>query len=145
MKHQLKARYYLRYCDDLVLLSEDRQELERWEGDIEAFPEVTAAAAERARQLRPVADGIDFLGYIVRPDYLLVRRRVVGALRARLVGAEKELVEQGLTMDLADRTVYPWPWAVLERIHAWLNPTWAIYSARPAIDWLSGYGNVSPG
>jgi hypothetical protein len=31
------------------------------------------------RKLRPVGDGIDFLSYITRPDYLLVRRRVVGA------------------------------------------------------------------
>ncbi len=44
----------------------------------------------------PVADGIDFLGYIVRPDYLLVRRRVVGALRRRLEQAERRLSRLGL-------------------------------------------------
>ena len=122
VKHHLKVRYYLRYCDDFILLSTDRTELEAHEGTIGRFlmDELHLCLNER-RRLRPVSDGIDFLGYIVRPDYLLVRRRVVGALRARPVGAEKELVEQGLTMDLADRTVYPWPWAVLERIHAWLN------------------------
>jgi hypothetical protein len=35
-------------------------------------------------RLRPVSDGEDFLGYIVRRDYRLVRRRVVAALKARL-------------------------------------------------------------
>ena len=37
VKHQLKAHYYLRYCDDLVLLSADRAHLEDWEWQIEAF------------------------------------------------------------------------------------------------------------
>jgi retron-type reverse transcriptase len=37
VKHQLKARLYLRYCDDLVLLSENREELAEWERRIEAF------------------------------------------------------------------------------------------------------------
>ena len=35
-------------------------------------------------RLRPVNDGVDFLGYIVRRDYPLVRQRVVGHLRERL-------------------------------------------------------------
>lgn len=46
-----------------------------------------------ARQrLRPVSDGVDFLGYIVRPFHLLVRRRVVGHLREALRRSERALV-----------------------------------------------------
>ena len=41
---------------------------------------------------RRSARGVDFLGYIVRPDYLLVRRRVVHRLKARLRDYEQELV-----------------------------------------------------
>jgi hypothetical protein len=37
-------------------------------------------------RLRPVSDGVDFLGDIVRRDDRLVRRRVVAALKARLRG-----------------------------------------------------------
>ena len=36
------------------------------------------------RKLRSVSSGIDFLGYIVRPFYILVRRRVVGNLKYRM-------------------------------------------------------------
>ena len=39
-----------------------------------------------------IRKGVDFLGYIVRPDYLLVRRRVVHRLKARLRDYEQELV-----------------------------------------------------
>ena len=37
VKHQLKARFYIRYCDDLVLLSENRRNWREWERRIEAF------------------------------------------------------------------------------------------------------------
>lgn len=46
-------------------------------------------------RLRTVGDGVDFLGYIVRRDYLLVRRRVVGHLRERLQRYERQLVLEG--------------------------------------------------
>jgi len=32
----------------------------------------------------PISNGIDFLGYIIRPGYILVRRRVVNNLKAKL-------------------------------------------------------------
>jgi len=36
-KHALKVKYYIRYVDDLVLLSETKEELMRWIGEIERF------------------------------------------------------------------------------------------------------------
>ena len=66
VKHQLKARYYLRYCDDLVLLSADQAQLADWERQIEAFlAERLRLQLNERRQLHPVADGIDFLGHVL--------------------------------------------------------------------------------
>lgn len=122
VKHHLKARYYLRYCDDIVLLSTERAELEQWAAAIEAFlADVLHLTLNDRRRLRPVSDGIDFLGYIVRPDYVLVRRRVVGACYTRLARAEAVLVQQGLRIDAPDRPVYPWPWPVLNEVYRVLN------------------------
>jgi len=122
VKHQLKARYYVRYCDDFVLLSEDRAALERWEAQIREFlsNELRLALNDR-RRLRPVSDGIDFLGYTVRPDYMLVRKRVIGACYERLARAESALIQQGLIMDNEARRVYPWLWTVVEAVYQWLN------------------------
>ncbi|MEA3643270.1 MAG: hypothetical protein VBE63_25530 [Lamprobacter sp.] len=53
------------------------------------------AGYPRRERLRPVSDGIDFLGYIVRRDYQLARRRVVTHLHQRLRGFEAELVSTG--------------------------------------------------
>ena len=85
VKHGLRCRWYVRYCDDVVLLGVTREELLAFEESIGRFlrDELELSLDER-RRLGPVSDGVDFLGYVVRPDYLLVRRRVVGALKDRL-------------------------------------------------------------
>ena len=116
VKHRLKARWYVRYCDDMVLLSAEREELAGWLTEIEDFlrHQLRLELNERTK-LRPVSDGIDFLGYIVRPDYLLVRRRVVGNLRGRLERAEARLLRAGMRVAGDGRSVFPWPWPVLSR------------------------------
>ena len=37
MKHHLKARYYIRYCDDFVLLDERIEGLLEWKEEIEGL------------------------------------------------------------------------------------------------------------
>lgn len=96
VKHELKCRHYLRYCDDCVLLGKDPQQLIAWRDRIAQFLEDRLQLQLNARQwLRPVSDGVDFLGYIVRPHHLLVRRRVVGHWRERLQRFKSALVEHG--------------------------------------------------
>jgi hypothetical protein len=81
VKHTLRATWYVRYCDDLVLLHRDPAVLVAWLPRIEAFVDTALGLTlHPRRRLRRVADGIDFLGYITRPGYRLVRRRVVGSL-----------------------------------------------------------------
>lgn len=121
VKHGLKARRYVRYCDDLVLLSADRAELEHWEARIDCFVrERLGLELNERRRLRPVADGIDFLGYVVRPDYVLVRRRVVGSLRERLAGMEQALRRLGMADHPGGRRVFVWPWDLIEQARQWL-------------------------
>lgn len=85
VKQELKCRHYLRYVDDFVLLHRDPAQLLAWRDQIGVFLERELGLALRdPGRLRPVADGVDFLGYIVRPRYRLVRRRVVGNLEEHL-------------------------------------------------------------
>lgn len=85
IKHTLKVRHYVRYVDDFVLLHGDPGQLRQWRQAIADFLHQQWGLALRdAGRLAPVANGIDFLGYIVRPDYLLVRQRVLGHLHDKL-------------------------------------------------------------
>lgn len=97
VKHELKCRHYLRYCDDFVLLSESREQLLEWRERIRAFlrERLRLELNDARERLRPVSDGVDFLGYIVRGDYRLVRRRVLGNCQERLQYFERRLVKVG--------------------------------------------------
>jgi len=122
VKHTLKAHCYIRYCDDLVLLSRERPVLEDWEKQIAAFlGDRLKLSLNNRRKLRPVSNGIDFLGYIVRPDYLLVRRRVTAALRQRLTAVEEALSRSGLSRYIDGRSVFPWAYLPITEVAQWLN------------------------
>jgi hypothetical protein len=85
-KHILKCRYYLRYCDDFLILDNDPKRLEFILEDVRNFL-ITRLRLElntRYAAITDVRNGIDFIGYIIRPDYTLVRRRSVNNLRSRL-------------------------------------------------------------
>jgi RNA-directed DNA polymerase len=91
--HELKCRWYLRYRDDFVLVAESAVRLAGWKTRIEDFlaHRLLLPLNPARERLRPVSDGVDFLGYIVRPFHLLVRRRVVGHLRDALARSERAL------------------------------------------------------
>jgi hypothetical protein len=95
IKRRMGVRYYVRYCDDFILLSDSPEQLKRQEAEIETFLRTQLRLElNPKRKLRRISDGIDFLGYIVRPDYLLVRRRAVNGLRERLTsvcGEKKDI------------------------------------------------------
>lgn len=95
VKHRLRCKFYIRYVDDAVLLSRHPEELLEWKENIESF------LAQRLKlELKPeftlkrVTEGADFLGYIVRPDYLLCRRRVVNNLKSKLAELRPSFVSE---------------------------------------------------
>lgn len=85
VKHTLKARRYLRYVDDCVIVHHSRKQLEIWLDKIREFiaHELRLSLKPDIR-LKPLADGIDFLGYVVRPTHTLVRKRVVAHAKQTL-------------------------------------------------------------
>ncbi len=93
IKHTLRCRCYVRYVDDFVLLARTKEQLVRWYQQIECF----LAAKLRLKlkpdyRLRPVSNGADFLGYIVRPGYRLVRKRVLGNLHEKVQHLERRVI-----------------------------------------------------
>jgi retron-type reverse transcriptase len=67
VKHRLKARHYVRYADDFVLLSPDRARLEAVLPRVEAFlrDELRLRLHPDKVSIFTVASGVDFLGHRV--------------------------------------------------------------------------------
>ncbi len=89
MKHKLKAKYYIRYADDFVIFSRDKNDLFR------IVPIIRAFLADRLHlQLHPqkisiktIASGVDYLGWVTFPDHRVVRtvtkKRIMRKIRRK--------------------------------------------------------------
>lgn len=80
IKHTIKARHYVRYVDDMVLLHDSPQWLNGALRSINEFlPRLRLALNPRKTVIQPVARGVDFAGYVVKPWRMEARRRTVRA------------------------------------------------------------------
>jgi RNA-directed DNA polymerase len=85
IKHELRCKAYLRYCDDFCLFGDDKTLLNWMSGKIENFLASRLGLRLSKRDLFPVARGVDFLGYRHFPEgYLLLRKRTAKRMRKRL-------------------------------------------------------------
>ncbi len=96
IKHSLKCRYYMRYCDDMILLDNSIEQLERWREDINRFAsdKLKLRLNKKATHIASVNNGIDFLGFITRKNYILVRRRTIDNLITKIIYYNELLVKQ---------------------------------------------------
>lgn len=93
VKHQVRAKHYIRYVDDFILLHESPQWLNAALADINAFlPGVLHANLNPTKTiLQPVDRGVDFVGHVIKPWCSRTRRRTVRQAASRIA-----------TMDAAD-------------------------------------------
>ena len=86
IKRCLKVKYYLRYADDLLFLSKDIEELRMIEKKVTTFlnKNLKLQIKKNKTKYGSIYSGIDYLGYIVKPNYVLSRNRVVGNLKKKL-------------------------------------------------------------
>jgi len=78
VKRVLKVKYYIRYVDDFVLFDTSKERLQMLYQEIKNYLWQNLKLELRAdTKLKQHKDGLDFLGYIIRPNYILTRQRVV--------------------------------------------------------------------
>ena len=77
MKHRLKAKHYLRYCDDFIILGDDQVTLNETIGEVGDFLRARLKLSLHSRKviIRKSRQGIDFLGYVVLPHHRALRTK----------------------------------------------------------------------
>lgn len=89
VKHDLRARYYIRYADDFVVLSRDKLCLRGALLKISTFlrKELKLQLHEKKVCIRKWNSGVDFLGYVVFPYHAILRtktkRRILKKMRKK--------------------------------------------------------------
>jgi hypothetical protein len=77
IKEELHMKYYLRYMDDMVILSGSKEELHHCLKEIKDYLEnILDLTLKKNYQIFPVDDrGVDFVGYVFRHGYTKLRKR----------------------------------------------------------------------
>ncbi len=84
VKRELKCQGFVRYVDDFLLFADDKQTLHTWHAALqEQLADVRLTIHPHA-QVRPVSEGIPFLGFVVYPTHRRVKRRNVVHYRRKL-------------------------------------------------------------
>ncbi len=86
VKHSLKCKFYVRYVDDFVILDINREKLEEILQKINVFllEKLALELHPNKCKIEVISKGIDALGYVIKPDYLIVRKRVIKTLKRKL-------------------------------------------------------------
>jgi RNA-directed DNA polymerase len=90
VKHQLRARHYIRYVDDFILLHESREWLVAMLAEVAAFlpRELGVELNPTKTILQPVERGIDFVGQVLKPWHRRIRRRTFNEALARTASVD---------------------------------------------------------
>jgi len=99
VKHRLRAKYYLRYVDDFIILHRNREQLEYWKMQIDAFlrESLKIELHPDKTKIIPLGAGVQLLGFRAFYHFRILKksnvRRVLGRLelfRSKYAAGEME-------------------------------------------------------
>jgi len=110
IKHELKAKYYIRYVDDFVILHKSPNQLAQWQTRIDSFLQMKLALLLHPQKCKivPLSRGVGFLGFRIFKHHKLVRSRNLRKIRKNL---RRLIIKQHTGILSANE--------VLQRLQAW--------------------------
>jgi len=77
VKHKLKAKYYIRYVDDFVILYQSKEQLENWKEKIDEFlkNQLKLELHSDKSKVISLSNGLDFVGFRIFYYFKLLRSR----------------------------------------------------------------------
>lgn len=85
IKRELRVHYYIRYMDDMIILSNSKIELQEIKEKVELFLNERLKLDLNSKTcIRPVTLGIDFVGYKVWNTHIKLRKSTMKRMKRRL-------------------------------------------------------------
>lgn len=76
LKDRCGVRHFYRYCDDGVVLAGSKAELWAVRDMVHKRMESVGLTVKPNERIFPAIEGIDFLGYVIYPDHVMLRKRI---------------------------------------------------------------------
>jgi len=115
VKRELRCPAYVRYVDDILLFADDKRTLGAWkQAIVERLARLRLTLHEDRAQVRPVTEGIPFLGFVVYPQRRRLKRRTGGAFWRRFRWLVQRYTQcpvdadEALTLEQLDASVQGW-------------------------------------
>lgn len=109
IKYKIKAKYYLRYVDDFIILHQNKNVLIKYEKQIKAFLRTLNLELHPDKcKIIPLKRGISFLGFRCFYHYKLVRQRNIRKIYNRLKEMLKLYKSKSIDQEDIQKTLQGW-------------------------------------
>ena len=106
-KRELRIHYYVRYMDDIVILSDSKAQLHEWKEKIERFMQERLKLELNPKKcfIEPISRGIDFCQYRVFPDHIKLKKATALRMKRNLKRIQHLYATGEITLERAQKTV----------------------------------------
>ena len=109
VKHELKAKYYIRYVDDFIILHNNKEILQEWKNRIKEFLGIIKLELhEKKSKVYPLYKGANLLGFRVFYHYKLPRKSNARYFMRRLNKFTEVLHKNKVVADDIMKSVAGW-------------------------------------
>lgn len=105
-KRTLGIKYYIRYQDDIIILSDDKKQIKEWHKKLEQFAnDVMKMDMNQKTCIRPINQGIEFCGFRLWATHINIRKSTALRIKRNLKGVMKKYNEGNCTLEHATQVV----------------------------------------
>lgn len=103
-KHKLHAHYYVRYMDDIIILSDSKRKLADWKDEIEIFlSDNLHLDLNKKTAVRPITLGIDFVGYKIWATHRKLKQQTARRMIRHVAVMSEMLANEEMSREAFDR------------------------------------------
>ena len=105
-KRILGIHYYIRYQDDIIILSDDKKQIKEWHRKMEKFAnEVMKMELNDKTCIRPISQGIEFCGFRLWATHVKIRKSTALKMKRNLKGVMHRYNKGDITLEKANQVV----------------------------------------
>jgi hypothetical protein len=105
-KRGMGIHYYIRYMDDVIILSDNKEDLHRYKNEFTNFlGDELKLRLNSKTAIRPVSQGMEFVGFQIHPGYVRLRKGTSLRMKRHLKDIQERYRNYEITFERANQTV----------------------------------------